>query len=280
MILRPMLLIIAVALTALISSPVIGAGRPPLRHDLLRSSDCADGPTPMHTSLTGRVRARSAGPDRIAHYPSLIWPLDRRVRDGVIVGYYVDDDTTSAISDYEGGTWSYNGHNGTDISLEDFRAMDRGVAVRAAAAGAVVAGQADRFDRGCGPPWPDEGNFLAIKHEDHTYAFYYHLRTASVTTGLNESVQAGHVLGFVGSSGNSNGPHLHFEMGDFLDLGNYHPRDPWQGAYNTEPGLWRWQEPYAGAQPFWTGSATGDHATRTGGRRQRRGLLRPRAGGR
>jgi murein DD-endopeptidase MepM/ murein hydrolase activator NlpD len=64
---------------------------------------------------------------------------------------------------------------------------------------------------------------VKIKHEDGTYSFYAHLSSKTVQPGAK--VAAGRLIGFVGSTGNSTGPHLHFEVrksaafgeGNFLD---------------------------------------------------------------
>jgi murein DD-endopeptidase MepM/ murein hydrolase activator NlpD len=52
------------------------------------------------------------------------------------------------------------------------------------------------------------GNMVLVQHEDHK-TLYGHLRRFSVTPG--QKLQRGDVLGEVGSTGRSTGPHVHFE---------------------------------------------------------------------
>lgn len=56
------------------------------------------------------------------------------------------------------------------------------------------------------------GNYVVIQHNDGTFSLYAHLYTGSITVKANDSVKQGQVIGKVGSSGNSTGTHLHFEI--------------------------------------------------------------------
>lgn len=56
------------------------------------------------------------------------------------------------------------------------------------------------------------GNYVIIQHNDGTYTLYAHLYADSITVKANDSVKQGQVIGKVGSSGNSTGAHLHFEI--------------------------------------------------------------------
>jgi murein DD-endopeptidase MepM/ murein hydrolase activator NlpD len=53
------------------------------------------------------------------------------------------------------------------------------------------------------------GNLVLVVHRDGTTTLYAHLRAAQVFAGQN--VRAGQTIGEVGSTGLSQGPHLHFE---------------------------------------------------------------------
>jgi murein DD-endopeptidase MepM/ murein hydrolase activator NlpD len=54
------------------------------------------------------------------------------------------------------------------------------------------------------------GLHVIIDHGQGLSSLYAHLETVAVITG--EHVAAGQVIGRVGSTGNSTGPHLHFEV--------------------------------------------------------------------
>jgi murein DD-endopeptidase MepM/ murein hydrolase activator NlpD len=65
------------------------------------------------------------------------------------------------------------------------------------------------------PLW---GNYVRIRHTDHAETFYSHLQAVNVSSG--ERVERGEVIGWLGQSGATTGPHLHFEMrlwGDLVD---------------------------------------------------------------
>lgn len=95
-----------------------------------------------------------------------------------------------------------NLHPGVDFSLPP------GSPVRAAGGGTVSAAGND-------PLW---GWYVRIRHSDRVETFYAHLQDINVST--SSSVDRGEVVGWVGSSGATTGPHLHFEMrlwGDRVD---------------------------------------------------------------
>ena len=56
------------------------------------------------------------------------------------------------------------------------------------------------------------GNYVTLKHPNDEYSFYAHLATDSVTVEKGQKVKQGQVLGKLGNSGNSTGPHLHFQL--------------------------------------------------------------------
>jgi hypothetical protein len=63
---------------------------------------------------------------------------------------------------------------------------------------------------------PDEiaGNHVILDLGGGRYAMYAHLVPHSVTVHVGDRVKAGDKLGLLGNSGNSTGPHLHFQIGD------------------------------------------------------------------
>jgi len=60
----------------------------------------------------------------------------------------------------------------------------------------------------------DAGNYVAIRLADGRYAFYEHLRPGTVAVRVGQRVHRGEVLGQLGFTGASVGPHLHFHVSD------------------------------------------------------------------
>lgn len=87
------------------------------------------------------------------------------------------------------GGWRF--HDGVDFGL------DTGVPVPAAAAGTVV------YSGGYG----GYGIYVEVDHGNGSTSFYGHLSSAAVSSG--QTVSKGQLLGYVGSTGYSTGPHLH-----------------------------------------------------------------------
>lgn len=63
------------------------------------------------------------------------------------------------------------------------------------------------------------GNLVVVDHGDGVSTFYAHLSSIAVRSG--DVLEAGQLLGYVGSTGRSTGPHLHYEV-----RANGHPVDP------------------------------------------------------
>lgn len=239
------------ALTLLAHRPVdaavavggTGSIRPPVAADELSPG--------TRRALRAGLAPAARDANEQAMYPLFRWPLERALGDGTMIVNYTDLDPTPGRLDYSGGAWNYDGHTGTDIGLPDFRAMDRGVRVLAAAAGTVAyVGGPTPDDRHCTFDWPDDGNWIWVAAGDGTYHEYLHLRANSRTVAVGDPVSAGQMLGLVGSSGYSTLPHLHFEAGDDGGPGGaYEFRDPFTGSANPLPSLWQNQAAYAGAQP-------------------------------
>jgi murein DD-endopeptidase MepM/ murein hydrolase activator NlpD len=102
-------------------------------------------------------------------------------------------------------------HNGVDLGAA------RGTPIRAAAAGRVVRVTCDisPASHGCdqdgGLDYDGCGWYVDLQHEGDIYTRYCHMgQQPAVTVG--QVVAAGQILGLVGSSGHSSGPHLHFEV--------------------------------------------------------------------
>jgi hypothetical protein len=58
------------------------------------------------------------------------------------------------------------------------------------------------------------GNHVVVDIGNGRFAFYAHLQPGSITVKVGDRVGSGQVLGMLGNSGNSDGPHLHFHVMD------------------------------------------------------------------
>jgi hypothetical protein len=64
------------------------------------------------------------------------------------------------------------------------------------------------------PAWRAGGNYVVVRLDNGRYALYAHLQPGSTRVKIGDRVRTGQVLGLLGSSGNSNFPHLHFHLMD------------------------------------------------------------------
>lgn len=58
------------------------------------------------------------------------------------------------------------------------------------------------------------GNFVSIDHGNGEFSVLGHLQMGSVNVTVGDRLQGGDVVGLAGNSGNSNGPHLHYNLQD------------------------------------------------------------------
>ncbi len=56
------------------------------------------------------------------------------------------------------------------------------------------------------------GNYVEIDHGSGYQTLYAHMIPGSIQVSPGQQVEKGDVIGYVGSTGNSSGPHLHFEV--------------------------------------------------------------------
>lgn len=191
-------------------------------------------------------------------HPLFVWPVVKNpsapYSNVWSISNYVDHNPNypNLVQDWACGDRTYdtsNGYNhkGIDIYTWPFSwyQMDNDQAWVVAAADGVIVGKNDgNFDRNCAfnsLNW----NAVYIQHSDGSVAWYGHLKNGSLTSkSIGEFVQAGEKIGVVGSSGNSTGPHLHFEVYDL----NNQLVDTYQGTCNTwsssVDSWWINQKPY------------------------------------
>ena len=63
-------------------------------------------------------------------------------------------------------------------------------------------------------PWPVAGNVVVIDHGTGEFSLLAHMQQGSVRVKTGDRVEQGQVLGLLGNSGNSSGPHLHYHLMD------------------------------------------------------------------
>ena len=134
-------------------------------------------------ALSRQETAASGGGGGKVYSGSLVWPCPSYSRISSQYGY-----RTHPIS----GTRKL--HKGLDI------AASSGNPVIAAASGTVVKSYFSS----------SYGNYVVISHGGGLMAAYAHMTRRLVSAG--QTVAAGQQVGTVGSTGNSTGPHLHFEV--------------------------------------------------------------------
>ena len=126
-----------------------------------------------------------------------IWPVNSR---------YITSTMGGRTS--PGGIGSTN-HKGTDIGRVGYTSQ-----VYASKAGTVIKATYSR----------SYGNYVVISHGGGNTTLYAHMSSLKTTAGAY--VNQGDVIGITGSTGNSTGPHLHFEMredGESVDPVSYLP---------------------------------------------------------
>lgn len=94
-------------------------------------------------------------------------------------------------------TQGLHGYNAVDLATKT------GVEVVASASGKVIVSRNSGYNGGY-------GKYVVISHPNGTQTLYAHLNATNVNQGVN--VVQGQVIGFVGNTGLSTGPHLHFEV--------------------------------------------------------------------
>ena len=115
-----------------------------------------------------------------------ISPLLGKTRKNITTGYY-----------------GYSGHTGVDFAVVS------GTEILAVKEGTVVISDAKKNASGF---YRSYGEYIVIDHHDGTMTLYAHGLPNSRTVDVGDKVVAGQTIMLVGSTGNSTGPHLHFEV--------------------------------------------------------------------
>ena len=101
------------------------------------------------------------------------------------------------------GFKGYIGHTGVDFAIPS------GTEVLAVKSGTVVISDALKNSNGS---YRSYGEYIVIDHHDGTMTLYAHGTANSRKVQEGEEVTAGQTIMLSGSTGNSTGPHLHFEV--------------------------------------------------------------------
>ncbi len=94
-------------------------------------------------------------------------------------------------------TQGIHGYNGVDL------AAPVGTKIVASAAGKVIVSRSSGYNGGY-------GNYVVVSHPNGTQTLYAHMSETAVVVGAQ--VAQGQVIGYVGNTGRSTGPHVHFEI--------------------------------------------------------------------
>ncbi|MBL0318313.1 MAG: M23 family metallopeptidase [Alphaproteobacteria bacterium] len=132
---------------------------------------------------------------------------------------YVDlNPSKNMYMDYMCGTLSSEGHNGTDFRLRDFTDLQKNVPVVAAEAGVVKAMRDGMEDVTVTSIDVNSlngmycGNAVLITHKDGYETQYCHMKKGSINVQKDTKVEKGDIIGYVGLSGDTEYPHLHFSL--------------------------------------------------------------------
>lgn len=136
------------------------------------------------SSSTGGSSSSSGGSSSSSG--SLIWPSDTR---------YITSVQGQRVHPITG---QVSTHGGTDVGAS------YGSSIYAAASGTVVTAYNDNGYHG------GYGNYVMIDHGNGMQTLYGHMSSVAVSVG--QTVSQGQVIGYVGSTGASTGPHLHYEV--------------------------------------------------------------------
>lgn len=139
----------------------------------------------LNSKGPGVIQARDRGTSAVGFQ----WPTDYR-----------------AITTYFGGSTPFQpggNHGGLDL------ANASGTPIYAASSGTVTTATSMYYN---GRLYA-YGNYIVIGHNARYSSLYAHLQSFTVSAG--QEVRRGQVIGYMGSTGWSTGPHLHFEIWDY-----------------------------------------------------------------
>lgn len=166
-------------------------------------------------------------------------PIQCDIGTDCFIQNFVDIDPGPGQQDYQCGSLTYDDHKGTDFRVLSLLAMNEGVPVVAAADGVVIrmrtgvddeyfsshdeAKQAEVYKIGL-------GNVVILRHRQGYFTTYGHMKKDSVRVKKGQRVKRGQVLGYVGLSGFTDFPHVHFALQNRNGV-----IDPFSGPMDSTP---------------------------------------------
>lgn len=137
---------------------------------------------------------------------------------GSIADTHPDEDFTYIFPFEHGKKYrvdqGFNGsftHMGDNQYAIDF-AMDIGTPICAARGGLVVYVKEDSSKGGVSASYANDANYILIYHKDGTFGNYVHLKKDGALVEPGDIVEPGQIIGYSGNTGQSSGPHLHFDV--------------------------------------------------------------------
>ncbi|HTB80351.1 MAG TPA: M23 family metallopeptidase [Opitutaceae bacterium] len=161
-----------------------------------------------------RYGARGGGQGRVAYR----LPYSPGEEHRLIQGYF--------------GEFSHNAGSQNEYAYD--WAMPVGTTVCAAREGVVVGVRQDSDLGGPDKAFTNCGNYVIIRHDDGTYAEYFHLKKDGALVAPGAFVQAGQPIALSGATGFASVPHLHFAV--FRPLDGY-KRETLPAFFRTSTGL-------------------------------------------
>lgn len=168
---------------------------------------------PIQKEMPRLTTNGEAPPVADATTPSIltVYPVAGTVGLDVVIPYFVDLDTSDVRRDFNCSRATFNDHRGHDPYIRSFTEQRIGVPVFAVRDGRVIRVTSGQFDEATTVSNPASPNLVTIRHDDGETTEYVHLRR-DVLVNTNDRVTAGTQIGWVGSSGSSTAPHIHFEV--------------------------------------------------------------------
>lgn len=165
---------------------------------------------------------------------SFWWPIGGQeiTTDEYGKNYAIGEPTgVNIFSDYKDRNPERPDHNGIDINSVDINGVKQGEGyhyIIASKGGTVITSHLS----------DSAGEYVAIDHGDGFVTKYMHMYEGSRAVSEGDIVKQGQILGLMGNTGHSTGPHLHFQIelnGEVVDPLQYVSAEHSRGGSNISP---------------------------------------------